>query len=235
MELYEKIMGELAEVSYNGTILYSAFGEPLLYKNIEAIMVVSKQYCPQARIETVTDGDFVTPEKLRSLFQAGLDTLLVSMYDGPHQEEHFKGIIAESGVDEDRVILRTRWLPPEEDYGITLSNRAGMIELPLVGVGKPAEPLKRPCYYPFYQTLVDYDGSVLLCPHDWGKKLIAGNLNHQTIHEIWGGPLMRRARRNLANSDRNFAPCDVCDVDGTLIGKDHFQEWLKYYEASKPA
>ena len=31
VELYEKIMGELAEVEYKGLILYSAFGEPLLY------------------------------------------------------------------------------------------------------------------------------------------------------------------------------------------------------------
>lgn len=232
LELYEKIMGELAEVKYDGVILYSAFGEPLLYKAIEAILEITKRYCPEAKIETVTDGDFVTPAKLRSLFQAGLDTLLISMYDGPHQVEEFKAVMAEAGVSESQVILRTRWLPPEENYGITLSNRAGMIELPQAGVAKLTEPLKRACYYPFYQALVDYDGAVLLCPHDWGKKLVVGNLNHQTIHEIWDGSLMRRARRNLANSDRNFPPCDKCDVDGTLIGKDHFQEWLKYYEAT---
>ena len=233
LELYEKIMAQLAEVKYDGVILYSAFGEPLLYKGLEAILEITKRYCPDAKIETVSDGDFVTPAKLRSLFGAGLDTLLISMYDGPEQVEHFKDIISESEVDENKVILRTRWLPAEENYGITLSNRAGMINLPEVNLGKLTEPLKRPCYYPFYQALVDYDGAVLLCPHDWGKKLIAGNLNQQTIHEVWDGPFLRRARRNLANSDRNFAPCDVCDVDGTLIGGNHFKEWLTYYEANE--
>ncbi|MCH8898257.1 MAG: hypothetical protein IIC33_08190 [Chloroflexi bacterium] len=76
VELYEKTMKELAEVDYDGMILYSAFGEPLLYKNIEAVLEISKQYCPNVRNETVTDGDFVTTAKLRSLFSAGLDTLL---------------------------------------------------------------------------------------------------------------------------------------------------------------
>ena len=230
VELYEKIMGELAEVEYKGLILYSAFGEPLLYKNIEILLRLSKQYCPNVRNETVTDGDFVTPDKLRSLFDAGLDTLLISMYDGPEQEEYFTNMKNEVGLSDKQIVLRKRWLPPEEHYGITLSNRAGMIDLPEVGLGPIATALKQPCFYPFYQILVDYDGAVLLCPHDWGKKLIAGNLNDQSIHEIWNNSVMRRVRRNLANSDRNFAPCDVCNVDGTLMGRPHFEEWQEYYK-----
>ena len=229
VELYEKIMSELAEAGYDGMILYSAFGEPLLYKNIELLLRLSKQYCPQVRLETVTDGDFVTPDKLRSLFGAGLDTLLISMYDSPDQEAFFTNMKNEVGLSDKQIVLRKRWLPPEEHYGITLSNRAGMIDLPAAGMGPLTTALKQPCFYPFYQVLVDYDGAVLLCPHDWGKKLIAGNLNRQSILEIWNGPAMRRVRRNLANSDRNFAPCNVCDVNGTLMGRSHFDEWQEYY------
>lgn len=229
IELYEKIMKELAEVDYDGMILYSAFGEPLLYKNIEVALELSKRYCPKARIETVTDGDFVTPEKLRSLFGAGLDTLLISMYDGPEQEAHFQNIIDQVELGDSKVILRKRWLPPEEHYGITLNNRAGLVNLPQIGVIPLVESLKRPCFYPFYEVLVDYDGAVLLCPHDWRKKLIVGNLNDQTIHDLWDSNVLKRVRRNLSNGDRNFAPCNECDVDGTLMGKAHFDGWNDYY------
>ena len=235
IELYEKIMKELAEVDYDGMILFSAFGEPLLYKNLEVVLKLSKQYCPKVRNESVTDGDFVTAHKLRALFAAGLDTLLISMYDGPEQEEHFSSLAQEAGLSETQVVLRKRWLPPEEHYGITLSNRSGMVEIPEVGVGPLKEPLKRPCFYPFYQVLVDYDGAVLLCPHDWGKKLVVGNLNDSTIHELWDSRVMRRVRRNMANSDRNFAPCNVCDVDGTLMGKPHFEQWMQYYDKQAAA
>ena len=229
IELYEKIMGELAEVDYDGMILYSAFGEPLLYKNIETILEMSKRYLPNVRMETVTDGDFVTPDKLRALFGAGLDTLLISMYDGPEQEGKFQAMIDEVGLTEKQVVLRKRWLPPEEHYGITLSNRSGMVQIPVLGVGTLKEPLKRACFYPFYQVLVDYDGAVLLCPHDWGKKLIVGNLNDSTIHELWNGPVLRRVRRNLANEDRNFGPCSGCDVEGTYMGRPHFEQWMEHY------
>ena len=230
VELYERIVKELAEVEYDGMILFSAFSEPLLYKRIEVVIELSKPYCPKVRIEAVTDGDFVTPDKLRSLFAAGLDTLLISLYDGPHQVDAFEAMMSEVGLNDTQVVLRKRWLPPEEHYGITLSNRAGMVGIPDAAIGKLKEPLKRQCFYPFYQTLVDYDGSVLLCPHDWGKKLVAGNLNHQSIQEIWNGRVMRRVRRNLANADRNFPPCNECDVDGTLMGERHFEQWMAYYQ-----
>ena len=229
VELYQKIMEELGQAQYDGMILYSAFGEPLLYKNIEVLIGMSKTYCPGVKLETVTDGDFVTTVKLQSLFSAGLDTLLISLYDGPEQVEKFQAMMSEVGLSDSQVVLRKRWLPPEEHYGITLSNRAGMVEIEEVGVGPLKEPLARPCFYPFYQVLVDYDGSVLLCPHDWGKRLIAGNLNRQSLQEIWNGRVLRRVRLSLEASDRKFAPCNVCDVDGTLMGRTNFEQWMAYY------
>ena len=230
VELYQKIMEELGQIQFDGMLLYSAFGEPLLYKQIEVLIEMSKGYCPGVRIESVTDGDFVTPAKLQSMFSAGLDTLLISLYDGPEQVDKFQAMMSEVGLSESQVVLRKRWLPPEEHYGITLSNRAGMVQMDEVGVGPLKEPLARPCFYPFYQILVDYDGSVLLCPHDWGKRLLAGNLHQQSLQEIWNGRVLRRVRLSLAASDRNFAPCNVCDVDGTLMGRTHFDQWNAYYQ-----
>lgn len=234
LELYEKAMRELAEVDYDGMILFSGFGEPLLYKNLEVIIEMSKRYCPRTRIETITDGDFVTQAKLSSLFGSGLDALLISLYDGPHQVEKFEAMRDEAGLDESQIVLRRRYLPAEQHYGITLVNRAGMVEIPEVGIGPLKEPLQRRCFYPFYQVVVNYDGAVLLCTHDWGKKLIVGNLRDKSIHELWDSPIIRRVRRSLAKADRNFAPCNVCDADGTLMGEAHFQEWMGYYDA-RPA
>ena len=30
--------------------------------------------------------------------------------------------------------------------------------------------------YSLYTFFLDYQGDVLMCPHDWGKKVILGNL-----------------------------------------------------------
>ena len=37
------------------------------------------------------------------------------------------------------------------------------------------------------------------------------------------------ARKKLAQADRGFSPCNVCDVKGTLMGKEHFAQWQKHY------
>lgn len=229
IELYEKIMKDLKKADFDGTILYSAFCEPLLYRDIETLIELSWQYCPKGRVEIITNGDLVTSEKVSKLFAAGLTTLCISMYDGPHQLAHFNKLKKEARLGDDQIVLRARWLSPEEHFGITLTNRAGTIEMKDVGITALEEPMKRACYYPFYQTLVDYDGSVLLCTHDWGRRLIVGNVNNHSILEIWDNEIMREARINLIKENRNFPPCDLCDVEGVLMGCGHFNEWVKYY------
>ena len=64
-----------------------------------------------------------------------------------------------------------------------------------------------------------------MCSHDWGKKNILGNLNKNTILDIWMSENAKKSRFNLAKSDRGFSPCDECDVKGNLIGKLHVEAW----------
>ena len=81
------------------------------------------------------------------------------------------------------------------------------------------EPLKKSCYIPSYTFFLDYQGDVLICPHDWGKKIILGNLNNERLIDIWFNKKSMRIRKMLNNSNRNFTPCNVCDVEGTFMGE----------------
>ena len=49
------------------------------------------------------------------------------------------------------------------------------------------EPLAQPCYYPSYNFFMDYNGDVLVCSHDWGKKQIVGDFKKRKLQEIWFG------------------------------------------------
>lgn len=227
--LMEKIAKELGAFNYRGKVLFSAFSEPLLHKDLETLIGLGRRHCPESRIEVVTNGDFVTVERTRSLFDSGLTALLISMYDGPHQIESLTAVRDEAGLSEEQFILRPRYLSREEHFGLTMSNRAGMLKIEDLGVKALEDPLKQRCFYPHYQMMVDYDGSVLLCPHDWGKRLRVGNLNHESALEVWNNKVMKFVRKRLGNADRNFAPCNVCDVVGTLMGKGHFEAWQEYY------
>jgi radical SAM protein with 4Fe4S-binding SPASM domain len=227
--MYQSVLQDLKNINFCGTIIFSAFSEPLLYKDLDSAIQLASQYCPKARTELVTSGDKLTRDRIDALFDAGLSMLAVSMYDGPHQLEHFKSLQKESGLTDDQMKFRVRWLDAKEHFGLTLSNRAGSVEIKEAGMVALVEPLKMPCHYPFYQFVIDYDGAVLLCAHDWGKRLIVGNVNKDSILDIWNNEIIATVRKALINKSRAFPPCDRCDVHGQLIGREKFDEWIAYY------
>jgi radical SAM protein with 4Fe4S-binding SPASM domain len=224
-KLHEKILKELSQYNYNGIIVYSGFNEPLINKACFDNIARTRKYLPTAKIELITNGDVLNLIKLKKLFISGLSTILISVYDGPEDMIKFKRLCEQAKLDKNQYVIRNRYLPPEDDYGITMSNRGGQMKNAGHSISSLKKSIKQPCYYPSYNLFIDYNGDVLMCCHDWGKKNILGNLNKNTILDIWMSENAKKSRFNLAKSDRGFSPCDECDVKGNLIGKSHVDAW----------
>ena len=226
-KLISKLSKELSIYEYSGIFLFSGFVEPMIDKNIYNLLSIVKKYLPKARIEMVTNGDALDEERTKKLFKAGLSTLLVSIYDGKKEADDMEKLLKRSGLNEDQFKVRHRYLPESESFGITLSNRSGMMDNAEYVIPSLKEPMKNPCYYPHYTFFMDYTGEVLICSHDWGKKFVVGNLNNENFIDIWCNQKFNFARKNLFNSNRNFTPCNKCDVTGTFMGKNHALAWQK--------
>ena len=226
-KLITKLSKELSIYEYSGIFLFSGFVEPMIDKNIYNLLSIVKKYLPKARIEMVTNGDALDEERAKKLFKAGLSTLLVSIYDGKKEADDMEKLLKRSGLNEDQFKVRHRYLPESESFGITLSNRSGMMDNAEYVIPSLKEPMKKPCYYPHYTFFMDYTGEVLICSHDWGKKFVVGNLNNENFIDIWCNQKFNFARKNLFNSNRNFTPCNKCDVTGTFMGKSHAIAWQK--------
>lgn len=226
-QLHNKLCNELSELNYQGVIRYSGFVEPMLDKNIYNLIKNAKTFLPKSRIEMVTNGDALNKQRLKKLFDNGLDTILISVYDSEEDAINFEKLCKDLSLKDSQYVIRKRYLPPEEDFGITLSNRAGMMENAEFKINTLKEPLKEPCYYPSYTFFMDYNGDVLMCPHDWGKKIVLGNMMKNSFLNIWNSKKAILIRKKLNNSDRNFSPCNACDVKGSLIGEKHSKFWDK--------
>ena len=235
-DLLEKLSRQLAEVDFAGLIIFSGFVEPMLDKKIFEKVALVKGVLPDARIEMITNGDVLTEKNLTRLMESGLSTLLISVYDGPEDAERFQKMCEDAGLAEDQYVIRKRYLPPEKDFGITMSNRGGMMETTEHIRPSLTEPLKETCFYPSYMFFMDYQGDVLLCSHDWGKKTVVGNMKEQDFLDIWLSPTFMAARKQLNRGQRAHPPCRVCDVRGTLMGRDHALGWAAHggYEIVKP-
>tara|TARA_Y100000816_G_scaffold163605_1_gene117132 strand:+ start:10811 stop:11692 length:882 start_codon:yes stop_codon:yes gene_type:complete len=218
-ELHEKLCIELAELNYKGTIRYSGFVEPLIDKNIFNLIKMCKDYLPLCNIEMVTNGDPLNLKRLNKLFLSGLNKILISVYDGKEDAEKFEELCKSANLKENQYLIRHRYYSENDDFGITLSNRSGMMENAEYKIEGLSEPMKKACFIPSYTFFLDYQGDVLICPHDWGKKIILGNFNDKKLIDIWFSNRAMNLRKRLNNADRKFLPCNVCDVEGTFMGK----------------
>ena len=226
-KLIIKLSKELSAYDYSGLFLFSGFVEPMLDKNIYNLLSIVKSFLPKVRLEMVTNGDALNQERVKKLFRSGLSTLLVSIYDGKKEADDMTKLLLDSSLNENQFKVRHRYLSEKESFGITLSNRAGMMDNAEYKIKSLKDPLIKPCYYPHYTFFMDYTGEVLICSHDWGKKLVVGNLNQEKFIDLWTNKHFMKARENLSKANRNFSPCNKCDVTGTFMGKEHHDAWQK--------
>ena len=217
--LHEKLCLELKDLSYKGTIRYSGFVEPLLDKNIYNLISMVRDNLPECNIEMVTNGDPLNLKRLNKLFESGLKKILISAYDGKKDADKLEDLCISANLSSEQYIVRHRYYSEEQDFGITLSNRSGLMENAEFKIKSLKEPLKKPCYIPSYTFFLDYQGDVLMCPHEWGKKVILGDLKKKKLLDIWFSKRSISIRKMLNKSNRKMEPCNVCDVEGTFMGK----------------
>ena len=221
MSLINKLCSDLRKIKFTGSFCLSGYGEPTLHKNIFSII---DELSSVGYVEMVTNGDSLNSQTLLKFYQSKLSKILISLYDGEHQLKKFKNMVNELGIPKDFVILRNTWYSEKDDFGLLLTNRAGT-----VSNGKQQLiDRKKKCYYPSYTALVDWNGDVFLCPHDWQRRSSMGNIMQRDFFEIWSGSLMNKYRRNLLNGKRNVKPCSDCNAEGTVHGFKHAEAWTKY-------
>ncbi len=226
MLLIDKLVKELKEIKYQGSVVLCGYGEPMLHKDVYEI---SRKLSEVSFVEVVTNGDTLTKKKIKELYNANVNKVLVSLYDGPEQVEKFKKMSDEAQVPNDFVILRHRWHDENQDFGLKLTNRAGTIK-----VGKQYDVDNFSfCYYPSYSLLVDWNGDIFLCPQDWQRRRAMGNMMLENIFDIWVGKIMTNYRKNLLKGKRCASPCSECNAEGTVLGKNHAEEWKKIYNFNK--
>lgn len=67
------------------------------------------------------------------------------------------------------------------------------------------------CTFLYYSMTILWNGIVCPCPQDWYGTLYLGDLNEQTIEEVWNGVRYRDMRRRVAEQDFSGCLCECCD------------------------
>jgi len=82
---------------------------------------------------------------------------------------------------------------------------------------------KKVCAYPFYSMAINSDGTVSPCCVDWDRALVLGDLNQESLADIWQGKTLRdfrclhleghRKEHPICGKCGQISHCSVDDID----------------------
>ncbi len=110
---------------------------------------------------------------------------------------------------------------------VIFENKAGNVKLTSELAPHGLRPFKT-CYRPFRTFYVLWNGDVIPCCADWGKKLVLGNVQKSTIKEIWHGEPATKLRESIKAWDMGTLPniCKACSK-ATAVGAHHIRPLRK--------
>jgi 2-deoxy-scyllo-inosamine dehydrogenase (SAM-dependent) len=200
--LFQEIVEQLAAAGFDGKIKYHFFNEPLLNKDLEALVAFARARVPRARNVIYTNGDLLTERRARRLFAAGVDRFIVTDHGGRALTPFVVSAGSRWRWSRSGVTIRTI------DRRTFLFNRGGLLDLARTrhfGF----------CAYPAYEAVINIDGNVLMCCNDYHGAHVFGNVQETPLIEIWESEPMRRVREELMRGVFRREMCQHC-VAGTL-------------------
>lgn len=208
LETAEVIREQMLDLGHEYVAL-SGFGEPTLHPEFENIV---KIFNDSFALVLYTNGDCFIDGRLsiKDLVNMGVGPIIIDSYDGPEQTSQFIKL-AEEFIN--CIEIRTHY----DNYEIGYNNRGGLL-------GKEETPIKGKCFKPMYKGFIDFNGDVLLCCNDWGRKHPPfGNVHTSTLRNIVSSAEYIKVQELLAEGKREHLPvCAICDVKGEVSDRDTF-------------
>lgn len=229
-ELYKRIIDEIG--GHVPAIRLSLRGEATLHtKFIEAISYAKQKGVKE--VSTLTHGGKFTLPYFEKTVKAGIDWITISIdgvgaiYEsirGPLKfNDLFEKIKAikrykdEHGLHLPVIKVQGIWPAIEENPKQYYDTFAPYVDLvafnPLIdylGKDRNIEYLENfTCPQQYQRLVIGADGLVMKCSNDEENREVIGDINKQTVHEVWHGEAMQKVR-DLHKRSRGFMESAVC-------------------------
>ncbi len=131
--------------------------------------------------------------------------LQIMEFDEGLSPEDFEG-------QKENFINNFKDLPLDKLVIRTPHNWGGLLEIDGVKKVDPNKSKLMPCTFPWYSLTIFYDGKVYLCPQDFEGRILLGDINKNSINEIFNGEAIKKIRRDFKTGMiRKTSPCRECD------------------------
>lgn len=229
-DLYKRLIDEIA--GHVPAIRLSLRGESFLHKRIIDCIRYAKEK-GIGEVSSLTNGAKLTGQFLRDVIDAGIDWITVSI-DGVGETyekirkpikfdeilDHVKEIDAykkENGLHRPVIKVQGIWPAIRENPQLYYDTFAPYVDLvafnPLIDYRfRDACIIYEDefcCPQQYQRLVIGADGFVMKCSNDEENQEVIGDVNKQTIHEIWHGENMKKVR-DLLKDPQGFKQSRVC-------------------------
>lgn len=204
-KLFYKIIRELQDINYHGRLATFSNNEPFLDKRIIEWNKYARFHLPNARIHLFTNGTLLTLEKFIKIIPF-LDEMIIDNYT--------KDL---SLLTNCREIVNYCEKHVELKKKVTIVPRSPEEIRTSRGGDAPNRKDKKSfadvsCIYPFQQLIIRPDGKVSLCCNDALGRSTMGDVNEESLVEIWYGERFQRIREQLLKGRGAVSHCIYCDT-----------------------
>jgi len=203
--LFHKIIDELAELSYYRTIYFNIYNEPLTDKRLPELVGYTRYKLPKTTIEIYTNGDYLDYNLYGLLLEKGTDRFIISIH-GEKPSSKFSETLAKLSYKEKTAHLLIKNVYDDYKNGRdSFFNRGGVIKI--------NERLQnsKPCEY-VLACNIDFKGNVILCCNDYLGEHVFGNVNNQSLRDIWSDKNYMGLRTRIAFGYRDLPICRICNI-----------------------
>lgn len=195
--VFEHIIGQLSAIKFHGRLTYHFYNEPLLNRDLEALVAHAAARLPAASHVIYTNGDLLTTRRAASLLAAGVTKFVVTDHGGRRLTAPVRR--AARGWRLFRSAVEFRRYTPDA----SLFNRGGLVQV-------TNQRRLKYCAYPAYELVIDVEGNVILCCNDYYGSHQFGNVMRTPILDIWYSPEMTRLRARLLAGHFDLPICRTC-------------------------
>ena len=227
-ELFRKVIDELYEIGYTGSISLNLYNEPLYDEKLEDRIRRIKEKLPQCYIHFNSNGDKLTVERLESLWEAGLNQIRVTLQTLPNEEwrdekkrAEFKRFLQKIGKEEyfeKRTETQNKCIEVEisfpgnrrfflqcMNWSVYGADRGGNVK------DLSIEKRTAPCIYPIREFCIACDGSVKVCCNMYFNAPDYGNIRDKGILDHYFGKPLVKCRKSVFEYGEKWGACSTCN------------------------
>jgi len=197
-EIYTKILNDLKDVNYMGSIHPYLNAEPLKDPDIVRKVREARKMFPGNVIFLSTNGDYLTKGMADDLIGAGLTWMGVSVYDSTNADE-----LAQIDGQYKEIVFTSLG-----DLRMTFFNFAGHSSVPCISPMKSCDWVEQKAY-------INYKGDVVLCCADFDYDIVFGNVMNDSFDNIYNSDRYneyREAHKGVRGKEMPL--CESCNRIG---------------------